>query len=337
MTKGLLLTVLAGVMNGSFPLPMKYMHKWAWENTWTVWTLVALLIVPWTLAVCTVPHLAAVYTGAHPQTLFLSVLFGSLWGIAGFLFGLSVEMVGMSLTFAVVNGVSSAVGSLVPLVVLHPGKLLTAGGLILSAGVFGVVAGVALCSWAASLRPAEGGKRAAGHSPRFRRGLLVCIGCALLAPAFNLGFSFGQGIAARAVSLGGAPAASTNAVLALVLTGGFVVNMAYCLYRLKTNRSFARYRIPESGRYLLLGTLMGLLWIVSYAIYGSATTQMGSFGTVAGWPILMAVMTLASGLWDTARGDWKGRPLRIMSWGVLALIGAVSAISYGIHRLGQGA
>ncbi len=36
MARGLLLTVLAGVMNGSFPLPMRYMHKWAWENIWTV-------------------------------------------------------------------------------------------------------------------------------------------------------------------------------------------------------------------------------------------------------------------------------------------------------------
>ncbi len=342
MTKGLLLTVLAGVMNGSFPLPMKYMRKWAWENTWAVWSLVALLIVPWTLAILTVPHLEEVYSSVGPQTLLRAVLFGGLWGIAGFLFGLSVEMVGMSLTFAVVNGVSSAVGSLVPLVVLHPGKLLTGGGLILSTGVAGVVGGVVLCSCAAGSRPGDGsGEQSDGRTPqsrqRFRQGLIVCLGCALLAPAFNLGFSFGQDIAARAVTLGGAPAASTNAVLSVVLTGGFVVNMAYCLYRLKKNRSFVRYAIPESGRYLLLGTLMGLLWIVSYAIYGSATTQMGRFGTVAGWPILMAVMTVASGLWDTARGEWKGRALRTMTFGVLLLIAAVSAISYGIHRLGQGA
>jgi L-rhamnose-H+ transport protein len=335
MTKGILLTLVAGVMNGSFPLPMKYMRKWAWENIWAVWSLVALLIVPWTLAILTVPHLAEVYAGAGAQTLWRAVLFGSLWGVAGFLFGLSVEMVGMSLTFAVVNGVSSAVGSLVPLLVLHPGKILTGGGLILSAGVAGVVAGVALCSWAASSRP-DDGDGAPRSREQFRRGLIVCLSCALLAPAFNLGFSFSQDIAARAVLLGGAPAASTNAILAIVLTGGFVVNMAYCLYRLKKNRSFDRYRIPESGRYLLLGTLMGLLWIVSYAMYGSATTDMGQFGAVAGWPILMAVMTVASGFWDAVRGEWKGRALRTMALGVFLLIAAVSAISYGVHCLERG-
>jgi L-rhamnose-H+ transport protein len=148
MTKGLLLILLAGVMNGSFPLPMRYMRKWAWENTWAVWSVVALLAVPWTLALLTVPRLAEVYAGAGSRALLQAAFFGALWGIAGFLFGLSIEMVGMSLTFAVVNGLSSAIGSWVPMLMLHPGKILTAGGLILSAGVLGVVGGVILCSWA---------------------------------------------------------------------------------------------------------------------------------------------------------------------------------------------
>ena len=31
---GILLLILAGAMNGSFTLPMKFTKKWAWENTW---------------------------------------------------------------------------------------------------------------------------------------------------------------------------------------------------------------------------------------------------------------------------------------------------------------
>ena len=31
---GILLLILAGAMNGSFTLPMKFTRKWAWENTW---------------------------------------------------------------------------------------------------------------------------------------------------------------------------------------------------------------------------------------------------------------------------------------------------------------
>ena len=45
-TFGILLLVVAGIMNANFTLPMKFTKKWAWENTWLVWTVFALLIFP---------------------------------------------------------------------------------------------------------------------------------------------------------------------------------------------------------------------------------------------------------------------------------------------------
>ena len=39
---GLILLIIAGGMNGSFTLPMKYTRRWAWENTWLAWTIFAL-------------------------------------------------------------------------------------------------------------------------------------------------------------------------------------------------------------------------------------------------------------------------------------------------------
>ncbi|MBU4211920.1 MAG: hypothetical protein L6437_11615 [Kiritimatiellae bacterium] len=60
-TLGFALAVAAGVLNGSFALPMKRTTKWAWENTWLMWTLSALLILPWATAFATVPHLWDVY------------------------------------------------------------------------------------------------------------------------------------------------------------------------------------------------------------------------------------------------------------------------------------
>ena len=54
---GLTLLVLAGAMNGSFTLPMKFTRSWAWENTWLSWTFFALLLFPILLAAATVSHL----------------------------------------------------------------------------------------------------------------------------------------------------------------------------------------------------------------------------------------------------------------------------------------
>jgi L-rhamnose-H+ transport protein len=43
---GMLTLVIAGVMNASFPLPIKYTGRWAWENTWLAWTFFALILLP---------------------------------------------------------------------------------------------------------------------------------------------------------------------------------------------------------------------------------------------------------------------------------------------------
>ena len=52
---GFSLLFLAGAMNGSFGLPMKFTYKWAWENTWAIWTIFALFIFPPPLAYSTIP------------------------------------------------------------------------------------------------------------------------------------------------------------------------------------------------------------------------------------------------------------------------------------------
>lgn len=324
-------------MGAFFALPMRHMQKWAWENIWMVWSVVALIIIPWLLAIVTVPNLASVYAQSGLNTLGLVALFGLLWGVAQVLFGLSIDLVGISLTFAVVNGMSSALGSWIPLVVLHPGGIFTSGGMLVSGGVVGVIGGVAACSWAGHLRSKQLSPTTTGRSSAiqtsFSRRLAVTIACGVLAPCLNLGFAFGHKISMAAVHAGSSPAASTNAGLAIVLSAGFISNIAYCLYRLSKNRTTRLFAIPETKKYVLMATLMGALWIFSFAMYGSSTFYLGAYGTVVGWPVLMANITIISSLIDIAYGEWSKKPLRVMALGVAVLIVAVGVMSYGMYRL----
>ena len=61
---GLLLGLLSGVMTGSFSLPMKKTTRWSWEATWLIWSICALLIIPWLVAFATVPDVLKVFTDA---------------------------------------------------------------------------------------------------------------------------------------------------------------------------------------------------------------------------------------------------------------------------------
>src|SRR5487761_267940 len=125
MTAGLLLLVLAGGMNGSFTLPMKFTRRWSWENTWLVWTVFALIIFPPLLTLLTIPHLQEMYHAVGLGPVMKVAAFGAGWGVSQVLFGLAVDSIGIALTFSIVLGVSAAMGSLVPLFQLHADKVAT--------------------------------------------------------------------------------------------------------------------------------------------------------------------------------------------------------------------
>ena len=54
---GFVLVVIGGSMEGGYSLLLKLTPKWQWENTWGAGSLMALLLVPWPLAIVTVPDL----------------------------------------------------------------------------------------------------------------------------------------------------------------------------------------------------------------------------------------------------------------------------------------
>src|SRR6187401_3183031 len=125
---GLALTVLGGVMQGSFTLPMKFTSRWAWENTWLAYATIGLLILPAGIAVWTVPHLMEVYQRTAPHTLLMAMACGVCWGAGSVLFGVAVSRIGMALTFALVVGLTAAIGSLAPLVLMHSDEIATTKG-----------------------------------------------------------------------------------------------------------------------------------------------------------------------------------------------------------------
>src|SRR5436305_4047618 len=102
----------AGVLNGSFATPTRFMTRWKWENVWALWALFGMFILPWTVAFITVPHLLATYQTAEVRNaLLLVVAFGAGYGIAAICFGLGVEAIGIALNFAIALGTATAVGS----------------------------------------------------------------------------------------------------------------------------------------------------------------------------------------------------------------------------------
>lgn len=141
---GFVCVVLGGVMSGTYSLPMRFVRTWAWENLWLVYCSLGGFLFPLVFCAATAPRGLEAYLTA--RAVLPVVAFGVLWGFASVLFGLAIPLVGQSLTFGIVLSMSSAVGSLLPMLIFHTDKSFAPSGLFVWAGLVVAVAGVAALS-----------------------------------------------------------------------------------------------------------------------------------------------------------------------------------------------
>ena len=315
-------------MTGSFTLPMKRIKRWEWENTWLIYSIVGLFALPWVAAFATCPNLAAVFGMVSARTLWVSAAFGFGWGIANVLFGLSVAMIGMALTFAIVSGMSAGLGSLLPLMILKPERLGTPGAHMIIAGVLITILGVAVLGKAGRL--GEKSRQAPGADGSMGLGLVLSIVAGLLAPMLNFSFIFGVPITAAAVREGAPPGTAVNAVWAISLLGGFAANAGYAGLQLWRRATWPRFR--KTSLEWGLAPITGMLFTLGFLFYGGGATKLGDLGPSIGWPVFQATTILTSNVAGAISGEWRNSSKSVLALtlgGLGLLVTAIVLLSIG--------
>jgi len=330
----MILVVFAGVLNGAFLLPVRLTRGWKWENTWAVYSLVAMLLVPWAAALLTIPHLFAAYGGAA-GAVSIAIACGAGWGVGSLLYGVAARMVGMALTYAIVLGLTSAVGALIPLLLLHPAEIHSPPGHAVLAGVAVSMLGIVICAKAGGASSAKQDART-GAARTYWLGVVACVGSGLLSPLINVGFAFGAPVMKNAIAQGAYPAFSANAVWVVVLTAGCLVNTGYCLFVLKQNRSWGVFHTREQrGMNWTYAVGAGFLWVGAYFFYGAGANRIGDMGAAIAWPIATSVAIVVGNLTAIASGEWKDRGRKasaLLFTGVAMLVASVWIIAAGVPR-----
>ena len=300
---GVSLVMVAGLMSGSCMLPSKFVRAWKWENVWLVFSVASLVIIPWILAVAFVDRLFEVYGALALRQLAIPILLGAGWGIAQILFGVSVKRLGLGVAYAIIVGLGAVLGTLVPLFVQqrelakeHALRLILSGVVIMSIGIF-------LTAWSGQIKE----RAAAVHqSPSHRSylgAIFLAVLCGLMAPMLNYSFAFGQDIAKTAEVFGNQPVHAAYAVWPVALAGGLVPNAAYSLWLLAKNQTWALFRSTPPD--FLRSSLMGVLWMGAFALYGMSATYLGALGTSVGWGLLQIFMIMTATLAGALTGEWK--------------------------------
>jgi len=262
------------------------------------------------------------------------------WGIGAVLFGQSIAMIGISLAFALCIGLSTALGSLIPML-KDPQVFQTLAGIWSTAGIAVMIVGVAVCAVAGhfkekQLRSVNGDvipiqdsvSKPAGS---MMLGLILAILGGIFSSTLNFAFNFSGSIKEAALSLGASEISASDPVWAITLFGGLVANIAYCSFLLFRNKTWSDYKKSKTISYWFLAAMMGALWMPSVALYGRAAVLMGNLGGSAGWGIYMGTVILASNFWGFVTGEWRavhGKPIKLIVTGVALILLSICIIGY---------
>jgi L-rhamnose-H+ transport protein len=310
-------------------LPLKFNRKWRWENTWFIFSLVSLLVLPWALALLLVNHLFQIYDSLTASQFVTPLLFGAGWGIAQVLFGISIRRLGLGVAYAIVVGLGTLLGTLVPLFVQHRAQLGRALLIPVLAGIVIMLIGIAFSAWAGQIREHDQEPGSNPFSGRYKAAVFGAILCGILAPMLNYSFAFGQDIAVAAVRLGNSEVRAAYAVWPIGLAGGLLPNIGYSIYLLRKNHTGARFQFMYPD--IFWAILMAILWMGAFALYGMSATYLGRFGTSIGWGLFQIFMIMTATLSGVFTGEWtfaprSARALLIVS--IVCLGGATTLLAY---------
>ena len=299
---GLGLTLLAGLLSGNCMLPMKFAKRWPWESVWLIFSVVSLLILPWTLAFATLGNPFADYSALPAHAFLAPVLFGAGWGVAQILFGISVVRLGMALGYSIIVGLGAMLGTLIPLMVKHREIAFSSRGASIWIGVAVMIAGIAVSAWAGRLREGDHGQG------RYGSAIFLAVLCGIMAPMLNYAFAFGDQISNEAMRQGISGEQAGYAVWPIALLGGLAPNVLYAAFLLARNRSWSSLQVNwQSDAWC--GVAMGILWMGAFAIYGVSSVYLGALGTSAGWALFQIFMIMTATASGMLTSEWKGSPM----------------------------
>jgi L-rhamnose-H+ transport protein len=321
--------LFAGVLNGSFAVPMKTARSWTFYHIWGTFSLLSMAVIPFAGVAVAVPGWTRIIAAIPSAGMIKLVILGLVWGVAALLYGAAVELLGVALGVSILLGLSIVVGALLPR--LLAGTLLTPQGhdALFGLGLLLMVIGVIVCSRAGSSKT---DKRS---SAQFRNGLIVAILGGIGSPVLNIGIQYGITLLQPAASTSSTSSIAHSNLTqwvawALFLTAAAVSQTGYCFWRVFVKGQQATFTAPGAAAEFGRVAIMAVAWSVSIFVYGSAVAALGPRGPSQGWPVFIALIVLTSNVWGVMLGEWREKPrsaFQQMLLGSSLLVGATFLIA----------
>lgn len=315
MTTGILLAIFAGLMLGLYALPEKFTKDFKYENTWSLFFLLTMFVVPIIASVTLIDGFGEVF-GNMPTDIWVKMALTSfLWGIGVMMWSKAINHIGLSLGFSLFIGTVILVGSLLPFIVdgLPPDNVL----MFILIGIVIVLIGVILNGKAGLIREKDEAKQEDdGEKTKgsMTTGILIAVIGGLLATGFSYANAAGAPYLQEALKkYDNADWITGVAIMFPIFISGGIVMTAYFLWQLSAKKAWGDFKTSSFAKNFFLILIMAVFHYAASALFGYAASELGASGNTVGYAIFntSAVATaIVSGLitneWVKASSKAKG-------------------------------
>jgi L-rhamnose-H+ transport protein len=212
------------------------------------------------------------------------------------------------------------------------------------AGVAVCIIGVIACGKAAMLKSAsqQNGADQSAVPPagdKMIKGLITAFLSGVLCACYSIAFSYGGDVMSISMkSFGNEGWRAAFAVSALILWGGSVSALGYCIFKFFQNKSWGTLSSEGIGRTLLIALIMALLHNGAIIFFGIGASKLGALGVAVGYAIFMSFAIIVGNINGFLTKEWKGASGQSIRWiatGILILVIGVSVLATGNYMQGE--
>ncbi len=336
MTAGIIWAVFAGLMLGLYALPEKFTKDFKFENTWGLFFILTMFVVPivasWTL----IKGFGDVFTSVPADVLLKMAAASFLWGIGVMMWGKAINHIGLSLGFSLFIGTVILVGSILPFFV--DGIPAQDAFVTIMIGIFVVLLGVIANGRAGILRDKdEGGKDADSSDPQERGSMLTGIMIAVVGGLLATGFSYANAVGRPSLhevsqAAGNADWVTAVAVMFPIFISGGVVMTVYFIWQLSQKKAWQNFRTPSFSRNFVLILIMAIFHYAASALFAYAASKLGMAGNTVGYAIFntaCVATAIVSGLLTKEWINASSRAKNSLYIGLACMIIGIIIVAYG--------
>ncbi len=307
---GLVLLLLAGFAQGSFGLGMKKQSPLSWESFWLIYSLFAMLVVPfvWGYAGFDSFMESILMTDSKSNyditafRLFVGYWWNFIWNECLLCWNIYNQWGS--------NGIGRRSWSHNSFV-WHRRATHQPSFIYVILGVAIMLVGVALSAYSGILREKEQnvGSSKVNNSQKSSlvKGLVIVVSSGILSSLLNVGFEAAIPIIDNAKSLGATYSASSIPARAVVVFGGLLMNAGYAIFLLCKNKTWGDFSFKQQGSITasVWAVITGFLWFLPLGLSGIVSVSIGELGNVITWPVMLSLSLIFGNIWGYLTGEWK--------------------------------